>query len=277
MKCPYCNSLIPGNSDFCDNCGSFIDLSSEASTNEASKASNKIDFSEFFRVEIPTVQEVQSSRTKKSNTNYFRIISILLAVLACYLVVTVIYKAGRRRAIAGIGDPIQKETTGYIEINMAGYEVSIYPQYTYEIEALVVHTKNYPGFGLGNRLSPRDIALAWGKVAEYNKKINFHWKQSGRWVSWSVKSYDEIEAIGGTDYVSSHLSNNHLIPSNNSVRRKIKKIRKGDHIKLTGYLVNVDAENKKGKTFIWDSSTTRDDTGDGACEVIYVTDVIWLD
>ena len=277
MKCPYCNCIIPDNSDFCDNCGSFIEPPAEAKKEEVPNNPQKINFSDFFQVEIPTAQEIQSSRKKRSTKNHTRIFSVILAVLACFLVVSVIYKAGRRRSIAGIGEPIQEETTGYIEMNVAGYEVSIYPQYTYEIEALVVHTKNYPGFGLGNKLSPRDIALAWGKVAEYNEDINFHWKQSGRWVSWSVKSYTEVDKIGGVDYVSSHLSNNHLIPSNNSVRRKIKKIRKGDHIKIKGYLVNVDAENKNGKTFFWNSSTTRDDTGDGACEVIYVTDVIWLD
>ncbi len=26
----------------------------------------------------------------------------------------------------------------------------------------------------------------------------------------------------------------------------------------------------------WNSSTSRTDTGDGACEIIYVTDVKWL-
>ncbi|MBQ7707431.1 MAG: hypothetical protein IJT72_06605 [Lachnospiraceae bacterium] len=214
------------------------------------------------------------TKSPPSNKPVFIFIGIILAV---FFIFKIHSQIGVRRAIAGIGDPIQEETTGYIEKNVGGYEVSIYPQYTYEIEALVVHTKNYPGLGLGNKLCPRDIALAWGKVAEYNKKINFHWKQSGRWVSWQVDSYDAIDAIGGVNYVSSHCSNNHLIPADKSVRRKIKKIKKGDHIKITGYLVNIDAENKRGKTFIWESSTSRDDTGDGACEVIYVTNVIWLD
>ena len=70
-------------------------------------------------------------------------------------------------------------------------------------------------------------------------------------------------------------SNSHLIPSNDKIKKQIKKIKKNDYIQIEGYLVHVDADTKKGY-FFWDSSTTREDSGDGACEVIYVTDVKWL-
>ena len=38
---------------------------------------------------------------------------------------------------------------------------------------------------------------------------------------------------------------------------------------MTGYL--VDARDKKG--WRWNSSRTRDDTGDGACELFYVNSI----
>jgi hypothetical protein len=38
-----------------------------------------------------------------------------------------------------------------------------------------------------------------------------------------------------------------------------------DLVELEGYLVYV-----KGDNFTWNSSLTRNDTGDGACEVLYV-------
>ena len=227
-------------------------------------------------------EEVKISKNKISqkakdlfdNKVTFTIITITLLVFAILLIIP---KIGVRRGIAGIGEPVQKEATGYVEKEIDGYEVSIYFQYSYEIEALVVHTHNYYGFSFPDKLAPRDVALAWGKVAEYNGKINFHWRQSGRWYYWRVKSYDELAPIGDENDVSLQSSNNHLIPADNSVKRKIKRLKKGDHVKITGYLVNVDAENKNGKVYLWNSSTTRGDTGDGACEVIYVTDIIWLD
>ncbi|MCC5845262.1 MAG: hypothetical protein JJU05_13520 [Verrucomicrobia bacterium] len=44
-------------------------------------------------------------------------------------------------------------------------------------------------------------------------------------------------------------------------------LEKGQRVRLGGYLVNVLHEN--GTT--WRTSTTRDDTGAGACEIVLVT------
>jgi hypothetical protein len=57
------------------------------------------------------------------------------------------------------------------------------------------------------------------------------------------------------------------------VKKSIKKIKTGDHIRLKGYLVSITATDSKGTPYYWNSSTSRNDTGDGACEVMYVTEV----
>jgi hypothetical protein len=64
----------------------------------------------------------------------------------------------------------------------------------------------------------------------------------------------------------------HLIHSDKSILREIQSIGKGDHIKLDGYLVRVNFPNGP-----WTSSLTRNDTGNGACEILYVTAVQELD
>jgi hypothetical protein len=46
----------------------------------------------------------------------------------------------------------------------------------------------------------------------------------------------------------------------------IQGLRVGQIVTLDGYLVN--ATGPEGRT--WNSSLTRDDTGNGACELIYV-------
>ena len=54
-------------------------------------------------------------------------------------------------------------------------------------------------------------------------------------------------------------------------------VRRGDHIRIKGYLVNVDAVKPNGsESYYWHSSTSRTDTGDGACEVIYATEISWV-
>ncbi len=203
-------------------------------------------------------------------------ITIFLLIIAC-IIGYFIYSQGVRRAVAGIEDPVQTEDIGNEQITVGGYNVLINYEYAYDIKALVVSTHNYYGLGLGDKLAPKDLALAWGPVAEYNDRIDFHWAQSGRWYRWHTSSYEEILPVGGEAGVSLHSANNHLIPADNTIRRKIKKVRKGDYIRIKGHLANVYGSNSKGDSFQWNSSTTREDTGDGACELIYVTDIEWLD
>ena len=63
------------------------------------------------------------------------------------------------------------------------------------------------------------------------------------------------------------------------IEKQLKRILTGDQITLRGKLVNVTARlvGEGGRydsaSITWNTSTTRTDTGAGACEVIYVEDV----
>ena len=276
MVCPFCNSVIPDGSGFCANCGNFITTSSAPKAGSQNTPDPEYNVLEhlFSTTDLVTMRETKKVKTAKPK-GLGIVVAVVLALLFVAATVKTISRQGVRRAIAGLQEPIQEEATGYTEKNAAGYEVSIYYKYSYEVDALVVSSKHYIGFGLADRLAPVDVAFAWGDVAANNETIDFNWKQSGRWVHWKVDNYADLDKVGGIEGVNMECSNNHLIPADNSVKRKIKKIKRGDHIKLTGYLVDVDAENKAGRVFTWNSSTTRLDSGDGACEVIYVTDVVW--
>jgi hypothetical protein len=184
---------------------------------------------------------------------------------------------GTRRAVAGIPDPVQKEASGTETMEVGKYKVNFTKLYSYDIKALVVHTKDYPETDLAGKLAPKDLALAWGKVAEYNDRIDFNWRQSGRWYYWSTSTYAEIAPVGSVAGVTHCSANNHIIPATVAVRDKVKKIKTGDYIHMTGYLVNINATGSDGSTFYWNSSTSRDDSGDGSCEVFYVTDIQWMD
>ncbi|MCR5013096.1 MAG: hypothetical protein K6A72_12180 [Lachnospiraceae bacterium] len=180
---------------------------------------------------------------------------------------------GGRRSIPNIPEPRQTDAKGGTDFVVSGYNVHADYLYAYDIEALVVHTKNYYGTDFGAKLAPRDLALAWGNVAKYNSTVDFHWGQHGRWYYWKVNTYEELSTVGTVDDVNRQSSNNHLIAANSSVKKSIKKIKTGDHIRLKGYLVSITATDSKGTPYYWNSSTSRNDTGDGACEVMYVTEV----
>ena len=181
------------------------------------------------------------------------------------------------RGVKGAPDPVQEKASGGVEKQIGGYDMTISFLYSYDVSALVVHEENYDDGSVDGMLAPKDVALAWGKVAEYNDRIDFGWSQSGRWYYWYVNDSSVLGPVGGEDGVSTHSANTHLIPADSSVREDVMRIKQGDYVRLQGYLVNIDGTKKDGSTYWWYSSTTREDTGDGACEVMYVKKVEWLD
>ncbi|MBQ5310545.1 MAG: hypothetical protein ILP19_00670 [Oscillospiraceae bacterium] len=209
--------------------------------------------------------------------NRIKLIAAVIIILFTAVCLYIYYRSGVRRAVPGIGEPVQKEASGHYDTMINGFNVHVNYRYSYDIEALVVHTKSYSGMSLGDRLAPVDAALAWGQVAAKNDSIDFHWHQINRYYMWSVDSYNDIADVGGIDGVSCQSANNHLIPADKIAERQIKRLKRGDHVRIKGYLADVNATKPDGSYFYWNTSTTREDTGAGACELIYVTDVIMLE
>jgi len=200
---------------------------------------------------------------------------ILLSVLVA-LGLSILDKTGTRRAIAGIREPIQSEESGTAFMQIDDYRIAIFYNYSYDIEGLVLSTKDYFGWDIGSKLSPKDIALGWGKLAEYNTACDLHWTQANRWVNYWYDSGQDLSMFGGQEGIDWNLSNNHIIPADDAVKCKLLFIRRGDYVRIKGYLANVSGVSSNHSTFNWNSSTSRYDTGDGACEVIYATDIEWL-
>ena len=67
------------------------------------------------------------------------------------------------------------------------------------------------------------------------------------------------------------MSNNHLIPATREVRDQILGFRRGETVRLVGYLVSMYSD-RPGEP-VYTSSLRRDDGGNGACEIMFVTKV----
>jgi hypothetical protein len=63
------------------------------------------------------------------------------------------------------------------------------------------------------------------------------------------------------------MANNHLLSDDDHLRERIAGVRVGDQIEFEGYLARY--SNDSG--FERGTSITRTDTGNGACETVYVT------
>ena len=148
-------------------------------------------------------------------------------------------------------------------------DVFIYAQAYYKIYCRVVHIMPYYT-GISGGLAPVDFAVVWGELVKKENYSNIDFKQSGRWAYFRPKE----KCLYDNEYISKHFSNMHIIPADENVLAGLKKVKKFDEIYLEGYLVNIESFKNGKLSMTWNSSLSRDDKGDGACEVMYVTKII---
>lgn len=166
--------------------------------------------------------------------------------------------------------PVQEmlATPRVIKFSGKGYDGTITLKASYVVRGIVVGHMKYSS-GWQSAISPYDIALCWGALAQNNLYKKLSWSQSGRWYYWRYGSdfgYDNSLVIPNS-------SNNHIIPSKPALAGVIGNLSAGKKVEIEGFLADVRAGNKEGRKVWWNSSTSREDTADGSCEIIYVTGV----
>lgn len=160
---------------------------------------------------------------------------------------------------------IVRQEAAVVRVTKDGYDITITQKAAYTVRGIVVGRENYYS-GWNSLISPADVALCWGKIAENGTWKRLKWSQGNRWYFWRA-----AEDFGYTnDFIAGHSSNNHLIPATQNLEKAVKSLREGDTVELAGHLVDV-AATKKAQSYGWSSSMTTADRGDGACEIVYLT------
>ena len=113
-------------------------------------------------------------------------------------------------------------------------------------------------------LNIRDLCVMWGNNVANGvyQNIDFH---NDSWTCWAQWYDNETSRL----FSGREISNNHLLIDDSSLKDALMSARIGDQIQLSGYLA---AYRNPSNNFQRGTSTTRDDSGNGACETIYVTD-----
>lgn len=162
-------------------------------------------------------------------------------------------------------DPGQRPVTDPVPIHLSrgGWEWTITPVAEYILQGVVVGRERYR-FDFNSKLSPCDLAVAWGPLVMHPDFGDLRFDQGGRWYFWRSRSGRIDNAT-----VARFSSNTHIIPSRISLGRVACRLHAGQRVALAGDLVRV--EGRKGRRWhTWSSSMTRTDTGDGSCEVLYL-------
>ncbi|OTG65848.1 hypothetical protein [Acinetobacter silvestris] len=134
----------------------------------------------------------------------------------------------------------------------------------YAGEFRVLSKENY-SFGREAELSPVDFALGWDRMADPAVYKHLSIRQSNRWYYWRYENAPPIPV----QEIQSQSANTHLIPATKTIAKQLAQIDQDDLIYLKGRLVEVKAQDG----WTWRSSLSREDTGNGACELMLVEEV----
>lgn len=156
--------------------------------------------------------------------------------------------------------PFQDAVGRLPKLAKRGYEIE--PLARFSIEARVLRAEQYR-LDRGAELAPVDLALGWGAMSDTAVLEKLKITQGMRFYHWApVEGTLPIPRW----VIETHSANMHMIPADESVARVLKDARRGSIVKISGYLIEASAPDG----FRWRSSLTRDDTGNGACELIWV-------
>ena len=151
----------------------------------------------------------------------------------------------------------------------AGVEYRVEPLYDYELYGLVVSYRQHDGEDSMHRwskdhLNVADICVVWSDTAFAPTlgELDF-------WSGLFTCNVQTRDSYAWSQFNMSQLSNNHLISADPFIRDRVAEIRVGDQIRIKGALARYGAVGGE----LRGTSTTRRDTGNGACETILVDEL----
>ena len=166
-----------------------------------------------------------------------------------------------------LAEPRQTAThAGPFDAAFKGVDYLVEPEYEYDLAGMVVSFRHHDNnsrmhFQANDHLNMMDVCVVWGDTATSKllRKIKF-------WNGIFTCNVQTRDQAAWDAFRMEQLSNNHLISDDETIREQVRDIRVGDQIRVRGYLASYSNENggKRG------TSTTRTDTGDGACETLFV-------
>ena len=145
-------------------------------------------------------------------------------------------------------------------------EYLIEPEYEYDITGMIVsyrhHDETYSRMHrlAGDHLNMLDVCVVWGDNTRgaLLHKIKF-------WNGLFTCNVSTRDGVAWESFDMEQLSNNHLLSDDAFIRDRVREVQIGDQIRVRGYLASYTSPAGKRGT-----STTRTDTGDGACETLYI-------
>ena len=157
--------------------------------------------------------------------------------------------------------PLQQEVDDGLRFTHKSYHIN--PLASFEATARVLSRKRYR-LGREASLAPVDLALGWGAMSDETILDSFTIWQSNRWYWWRYKTLP----IPKKEVIFSS-ANMHMVPADNYIKNQLLKVKEGHLVRFKGYLIEASADDG----WRWRSSLSREDSGDNACELVWVEEL----
>ena len=150
-----------------------------------------------------------------------------------------------------------------------GITYTVQPLYTYDLYGMVVsqHSADtwwdYLHRAWNDNLNITDLCVVWGDnlrgadlgaMSFSSGQFQCFWETKSE-AAW--KSFDQFQ-----------ISNNHLLSDKPGIAKRLRETRIGDQVHFRGYLAEYSHDH--GFPFKRGTSIVRTDTGNGACETVFV-------
>ncbi len=150
-----------------------------------------------------------------------------------------------------------------------GVDYTIQPLYEYELVGLVVskHDANawwdYLHRESNDNLNIVDLCVVWGSNARSGAYADIAFSSGQFTCNFSAQSQAAFAAFDQTA-----ISNNPLLTDQPALAKKLRTVRVGDQIRFRGHLAEY--SHQHGMNFKRGTSTVRTDSGNGACETVFL-------
>jgi hypothetical protein len=164
----------------------------------------------------------------------------------------------------GVLIPSEPEQTLTFDSPMTRGDYQLVPLAHFALDARVLHRKIYR-WDQRASLVPVDLALGWGPMSDQRVLDQVQITQSTRFYWFAYRLPPPIPK----EEIISHSTNVHVIPATAAIASQCKSLRTGELVHLSGDLV----ESTGHGLGPWKSSLSRTDTGNGACELMWVNEL----
>jgi hypothetical protein len=191
-------------------------------------------------------------------------------LLALLLIVFGGWKCAARREVQrppGVlvqEQPVQIDSHGAAGFRHGDFDIT--PLAAFTLRARVLSRTDYR-FDAGAALSPLDLALGWGRMSDTDVIRQLDIDQSARFYSYR---WDAEGPVIPPAEIARSSANMHLVPADADIEAALGRVRRGDIVRIEGELIQA----LRDDGWRWRSSMTRDDTGAGACELVWVTSIV---